>query len=79
MGDEIRTNQMILARIARLERQNLMLKRGALAALVAVSALFVVSLGLMGQATTSTTQKKTPLRKRPSQLQLQPRRPRLRL
>src|SRR5580704_8773011 len=63
MGDEIRTNQMILARIARLERQNLMLKRGALAVLVAVSALFVVSLGLMGQATTTptaTAQKKTP-------------------
>jgi hypothetical protein len=60
MDDEIRTNQMILARIARLERQNLLLKRGALAVLVVVLALFVVSLGLMGQATTSTTQKKTP-------------------
>lgn len=59
MGDENHTNQLILARIARLERQNLMLKRGALAALVFVAALFVVSLGLMGQ-TTTTTQKKTP-------------------
>ena len=59
MGDENHTNQLILARIARLERQNLMLKRGALAVLVFVAALFVVSLGLMGQ-TTTTTQKKTP-------------------
>jgi len=57
MGDEIDTNQMILARIARLERQNRMLKRGALAVLVSVAALFVASLGLMGQA---TTQKKAP-------------------
>jgi hypothetical protein len=57
MGDEIDTNQMILARIARLERQNRTLKRGALAVLVTVAALFVASLGLLGQA---TTQKKTP-------------------
>jgi hypothetical protein len=57
MGDEIRTNDLILARIARLERQNLILKRGALAVSVFVAALFVVSLGLMGQ---TTTQKKTP-------------------
>jgi hypothetical protein len=57
MGDELYKNEQILARIARLERQNLMLKRGALAVLVSVAALFVVSLGLMGQA---TTQKKPP-------------------
>ena len=57
MGDEIHTNELILARIARLERQNLILKRGALAVLVAGASLFVVSLGLMGQA---TTQKKPP-------------------
>jgi hypothetical protein len=57
MGDELDTNQMILARIARLERQNRMLKRGALAFMVSLAALFVASLGLMGQA---TTQKKTP-------------------
>jgi hypothetical protein len=61
MSDEMQTtNQMILARIARLERQNRMLKRGALAVLVFVTVLFVVSLGLMGQATTSTAQKKPP-------------------
>jgi hypothetical protein len=60
MSDEIHiTNQMVLVRIERLERQNRLLKRGALAVLVVVSALFVVSLGLMGQ-TTTTTQKKTP-------------------
>ena len=34
MGDEIYKNEQILARIARLERQNLILKRGALAVLV---------------------------------------------
>jgi len=58
MGDESNINQLILARIARLERQNLMLKRGALAVLVFVASLFIVSLGLMGQ--TTTTPKKTP-------------------
>ena len=56
MGDEFHTNQLILARIARLERQNLMLKRGALAVLVCVVSLFIASLGLMGQATTQKTQ-----------------------
>lgn len=56
MGDEIHLNQQILARIARLERQNRNLKRGALAVLVSLATLFVVSLGLMGQ----TTQKKAP-------------------
>ena len=56
MGDEIGTNELILARIARLERQNLILKRGALAVLVCGVSLFIVSLGLMGQ----TTQKKPP-------------------
>jgi hypothetical protein len=57
MGDEISTNDLILARIERLERQNRMLKRGALAVVVSAAALFIASLGLMGQ---TTTPKKTP-------------------
>jgi hypothetical protein len=57
MGDKIHTNELILARIERLERQNRVLKRGALAVLVSVAALFVASLGLLGQ---TTTPKKTP-------------------
>ncbi len=73
MGDEIHLNQQILARIARLERQNRNLKRGALAVLVSLATLFVVSLGLMGQ----TTQKKAPARARPSRLRPRQRRPRL--
>jgi len=67
MSDEIDTNQMVLARIARLERQNLMLKRGALAVLVSVAALFVASLALMGQAQQQAQpQQQTPPRKAPA-------------
>jgi hypothetical protein len=49
MGEEIHSNEQILARIARLERQNRTFKRGALA-LVALAALFIASIGLLGQA-----------------------------
>jgi hypothetical protein len=55
MGEEVHSNDLILARIARLERQNRMLKRGALAFLISVASLFIASLGLMGQ-----TQRKPP-------------------
>ena len=60
MGEEIHSNELILARIARLERQNCTFKRGALA-LVAVASLFIASLALMGQVQqTQQTPRKTP-------------------
>lgn len=57
MDENTGTNQGILARLERLERENRRLKRSALVA-VAVAASFVVSLGVLGQ--TQTTQHKAP-------------------
>lgn len=57
MDENTRTNEEILVRLERLERENRRLKRSALMT-VAIAASLIVSLGLLGQ--TQTTQHKTP-------------------
>lgn len=55
MSAGIHTNSQILSRIERLERQNRILKRGALVCSVFIASLFIASLALTGQV-----QHKTP-------------------